>query len=338
MDDLFEISACAPIIIPTLCRYEQFKKSIDSLKKNRYANMTDVFIGLDFPIKEEHKEGNALIKQYIYNEDFSAFHSFNVIERTENYGVKRNIIDLKKIVMKNYDSFIYADDDIEYSEDFIEYMNLCLSKYKDDDEIIAITGYSYPIKWKVDNGSNVFRQNFICPMWGTGMWTKKAKEVDGYIESGNLNEYFEKNRQKALKKTMTDACKMDYVWFNVKHDHSVNLAKESSDVAYRIYMAIKNKYVISPVLSHTRNMGFDGSGVYCNNNIGLNGKNARTYCYAKQEVSHGEISEIIESQRKNEKTNLRKMNRFDKRKIKEKMYSKLILLKYCIDKKREKKV
>ena len=41
---------CAPILIPTLCRYEHFVKCIQSLKENTLANESDLFIALDYPL------------------------------------------------------------------------------------------------------------------------------------------------------------------------------------------------------------------------------------------------------------------------------------------------
>ena len=47
-----------PIIIPTLCRYEHFARCIESLKENKYAQYTDIYIGIDYPITEEQRDDN----------------------------------------------------------------------------------------------------------------------------------------------------------------------------------------------------------------------------------------------------------------------------------------
>lgn len=46
-----------PVIIPTLNRIKHLKDCIESLKNNTYASETELVIGLDFPVTEEHKIG-----------------------------------------------------------------------------------------------------------------------------------------------------------------------------------------------------------------------------------------------------------------------------------------
>ena len=44
----------APILIPTLCRADKFRKCIESLKKNKWAKYTAVYIALDYPLNDTH--------------------------------------------------------------------------------------------------------------------------------------------------------------------------------------------------------------------------------------------------------------------------------------------
>ena len=55
----------APILIPTLCRDEHFIRCIESLKKNSWAEYTDVYVALDFPAKESHWDGYKKICTYL---------------------------------------------------------------------------------------------------------------------------------------------------------------------------------------------------------------------------------------------------------------------------------
>lgn len=41
----------APILLPTLCRYEPLVRCIDSLRRNAWADRTDLVIALDYPKK-----------------------------------------------------------------------------------------------------------------------------------------------------------------------------------------------------------------------------------------------------------------------------------------------
>lgn len=52
----------SPVLICTLNRYVHFKRCIESLSACTYADKTDLFIGLDYPLKDEHWEGYLIIK------------------------------------------------------------------------------------------------------------------------------------------------------------------------------------------------------------------------------------------------------------------------------------
>ena len=95
----------APVIIPTLCRYEHFVRCIESLRGNTWAKYTDVYIGLDYPAKEAHWNGYLKIKEYLQGE-FPEFHSFNVIEHTKNVGAGENSKSLLDKCAEEHDRFI----------------------------------------------------------------------------------------------------------------------------------------------------------------------------------------------------------------------------------------
>ena len=65
------VNNLAPVIIPTLCRYDHFKRLMESLNKCTWADKTDVYIGLDYPAKEEHRDGcNEDRRDFCVKKDF----------------------------------------------------------------------------------------------------------------------------------------------------------------------------------------------------------------------------------------------------------------------------
>ncbi len=52
-----EITTYAPVLIPTLNRYEHFKRCLESLELCTGADKTDVYVGLDFPPSEKYHKG-----------------------------------------------------------------------------------------------------------------------------------------------------------------------------------------------------------------------------------------------------------------------------------------
>ena len=252
----------APILIPTLCRYTHLVRLIQSLQKNSWAGYTDVYVGVDFPPSPKYEEGYQNICRYLEGE-FPEFASFNVIKHSHNVGSFGNMEKLREIVFKKYDRFIRTDDDAEFSPNFIEYMDKCLMQYEGDSNVIAVTGYSYPVKWRVSDNATIFKENFICPMWGTGFWVNKYQSIKEEIGSGCLHQSVDYVFRKNIMDRMLEVCKDEYVNLCLSPVFTDTLACKMSDVALRMYTAINDKYVVCPVCSKVRNWGFDGSGEYC---------------------------------------------------------------------------
>ena len=82
------IMKCVPIIIPTLCRYEHFKDCVESLKCCPEASQTELFVGLDYPAKEEHVPGWEKIGRYL--DTLSGFRQIHVFRHTTNLGLGVN--------------------------------------------------------------------------------------------------------------------------------------------------------------------------------------------------------------------------------------------------------
>lgn len=304
----------APIVIPTLCRSKHFIRLVESLKKNSWASFTDVYVGLDYPPSEKYKKGWAEICEYLDKSDFSVFAKFVVVRRETNYGSARNSAELNRLVQNKYDRWIRTDDDCEFSPNFLEYMDKCLDKYEDDEKIVAVTGYSYPVDWAHKEHSTCIRQNINLSMWGTGFWVKKRLPIEHEISSGKLLRKVRHVLKYRLNERMIDICFADYMISALAfRKKTKKLFLGCTDVSMRAYLAIEDKFCITPVVSKVRNYGFDGSGVFCScieeKDFGVNAKN---YNYPKQEIDCSESFEIeLDDDEENLKINRAKLNSFD---------------------------
>ena len=319
----------APIIIPTLNRVDHLTKLLDSLRRNSLAQYTDVFIGLDYPPSSLYEEGYERMCKYLQN-DFSCFNSFNIIKRSENFGYLRNVEDLIDQVLQLHDRFIYMDDDLELSPNFLEYMNKCLTEYEGRDEIIAVCGYSYPLSWVMTDQSNVIRENFNCSMWGTGFWKSKYYNMQKSLKAGGLLNYTSLKVNGNFNR-LIDLAKYEYLNLCLFENPRRYLVENITDISIRLYLAMKGKFVIIPTLSKVRNCGFDGSGVYCPQIVRQKGRlTASNYDYRIQEIDCETSFTLIEDTMNNVVANRRILNRFDvlPLKYKVRLYVKLVLLKF----------
>lgn len=322
----------APIIIPTLSRDKHFIRLIESLRKNSWAKHTDIYIGLDFPPSDRHADGYNKICTYLENK-FPEFNKIIVIKHKKNIGSGANLRHLTMIIMEQYDRFIKTDDDAEFSPNFIEYMDKCLMKYQDDPNVIAVTGYSYPIEWHMSEGATVLKENFSCPMWGTGFWRDKYKKIHKYIsQEKGLGRDADYIINSGGMNKMLNVAKYEFVNLCLSPEFKDTLAAKMSDIAMRMYMATYDKYIIVPTISKVRNWGFDGSGEYCQEAIvEYEGKiTARNYVYHQQPIDTQESFNLIEDTLNANDQNKDIMDAFDVLPIvaKIKIYCKLRL--YCL--------
>lgn len=304
----------APVVIPTMCRSTHFIRLIESLKRNGWAKYTDIYVGLDFPPAEKYKKGWEEICDYLAGDDFSKyFAKFTVFKREENWGSFKNTKDLIHYVWDRYDCWIRTDDDAEFSPNFLEYEDKCLWQYRNDPDVLFVSGYSYPLDWKVTEGATCFKQNFSVSSWGLGFWRSKKNSYAPYIESGQMLKDAGVVVKKGYYKRMIDSCFRDYFSSSLSFGSQVPLLKMCSDISLRAYIACKGKYCIYPVISKVRNHGFDGSGEYCVA-VKEKGNHALNYDYASQRIDERCDFELIsdDSLTFNEE-NRRMLSEFDQR-------------------------
>ena len=304
----------APVIIPTLCRYEHFVKCIESLRRNTWAEHTDVYIGLDYPAKEAHWDGYLKIKEYLKG-TFREFNSLNVIEHTENVGAERNSSSLLSRCALKHDRFIYIEDDLEFSPNFLQYMSTALARYENDSSVTMVVGYSYPLDWKADPNCTVAKQNFNGSAWGRGFWFNKREAIIKYLAHNGLAKDFAYAYRTNRMGRMIDFAVKDYVSFcKSGWGRKGSFLNRTSDIAMRIYLAVKDQYAIMPLVSKVRNNGYDGSGLYCQR---IEGDETGEFCvdnyaFSKQPIDQSDSFELIEDLEFDMEANRLLLSEFDR--------------------------
>lgn len=164
----------APVIIPTLCRAEKLKNCIESLQRNPYAEYTELYISLDYPPNENYRQGYEQVREYL-GRGIEGFARVEILEQKSNQGWYGNYDLLRKKYMKNMTAIFFLRMTMFFLEIFLEYMDKCLTEFEQDEEILAVTGYSYPIDWKSGN-NNVVKIDTYFAAWGFGIWREKEEK------------------------------------------------------------------------------------------------------------------------------------------------------------------
>lgn len=311
----------APVIIPTLNRFDHFKKCLESLEKCSGADKTEVYIGLDYPPTDKYQEGWKKIDCYLKEkESNNGFKKLIVLRRNRNLGVSgrnSNGNQLTNYILSISSKYIFSEDDNEFSPNFLEYMNRNLEQYKDDPEVIAVCGYSYPIEWCVSKGATCLKENVAVPMFGIGFWKDKRLAYVKELAEGKVTDSLKEVLRNGKYKKMIDpgkigyfeaTCRSIFLWKKENNPY-----RRSSDYTLRTYLAIADKFVISPVISKVRNHGFDGTGTCCQAITDNFGNTAATYSYEYQPIDTSSTFDLIEDTLRADEENRKRMNCFDYR-------------------------
>ena len=281
----------APVIIPTLNRYEHLLNCLDSLRQNSLATETDLYISVDFPPSSKYEEGYLKIKEYLNSTKITGFKSVNIFFQDKNLGPIKNPEFLISKIEKDYDYFIFSEDDNIFSKNFLEYMNYYLNKYKDDKNYFCVCGHSIPIRWNNPEPS-VHKNITILSAYGYGLWVEKEKELYDFSlkDLQNCMRNFKKSYSLfcSSKKMFCDAINTARGNHYIMLDENKNLVY--IDTTRAIYTKLTHKYVIMPTVSKVRNMGYDGSGVNCaeEKNVTTSSTNIYNYDFSMQPIDEAE--------------------------------------------------
>lgn len=253
--DMNQIKNFAPIIIPTLNRFEHLKKCIESLSLCTHASCTDLIIGVDFPPSEKYMNGYNKIIDYLES-GINGFKSIRVIKHEKNMGAKGNSDFLKKIAFRQYDKIILTEDDNVFSPNFLDFMNKTLSIFEYDCQVTSVTGYSMVEFASLELSNNIiFTKNNSA--WGIGLWKNKEKEYNNI----NVNYY------KKILYNNANVIKLIRLYPAVLLMLIDMLRKGTfyGDTMRTCRNIIEGYFQVCPHKSLVRNLGHDGSGLHCGN-------------------------------------------------------------------------
>lgn len=157
----------APVIIFTYNRLHHLTRTVESLAENTLAADTEVIFYSDGP-KAGEEERVGEVRKYL--QGVKGFKSIRIIEREKNFGLGKSIIQGVSEMLTLYERVIVLEDDLVTSPYFLKFMNDALEIYSQDEEVISVAGYNYPIEVK---NQTYFLNNADCLGWGT--WSRAWK-------------------------------------------------------------------------------------------------------------------------------------------------------------------
>ena len=159
----------APIVLFVYNRPTHTRRVVESLIDNALASESTLIIYADAARTAEAEKEVGEVRRYLRT--IEGFAAVEIVERTENWGLARNVIDGVTHVVERYGRVIVLEDDLVVAPHFLRFMNEALETYQDEERVGHIQACDFTkdpslpdtflIKW---TGS-----------WGWGTWARAWK-------------------------------------------------------------------------------------------------------------------------------------------------------------------
>ena len=239
----------SPILLFVYNRPAHTRRCIESLSRNSLAVESELFIYADGAKDQTVADEVEEVRQYIRS--VQGFKKVTLIERNENWGLARNIIDGVSTQVQKYGKVIVLEDDLVVAPHFLRFMNDALETYQDEPKVGHIQACDFTqdaslpdtflIKW---TGS-----------WGWATWERAWK-------------HFNPNGKELLQEL--EARKLTYTFdFNGKYGFTRMLRRQiegknnSWAIRWNASLFLKDILSLNVGCSLVQNEGFDGSGTNC---------------------------------------------------------------------------
>lgn len=264
----------APIVLFVYNRLWHTRQTVEALKRNELAYDSELYIFADGPkidANAEQRNNIRLVREFIHSID--GFKSIKIIEAPTNKGLANSIIEGVTEIVNKYGKIIVLEDDIVTHPFFLSFMNNTLDIYKEEERVMQISAYMYPIRHN-NLPDTFFYQAASC--WGWATWERAWRH---FINDPSFlyNEIKKRGLQNIL---------------NINNIHNyeeqlvanINGALKTWFIKWNASIIIANGLTLYPKYTLVKNIGFDGTGEHCNSLISLNSEYKATYINIKKQT------------------------------------------------------
>lgn len=239
----------APIALFTYNRLLHTRQTVESLARNELARESELFVFSDGPRSESDREQVDSVREYCRT--IAGFKKTIVIERDRNRGLAGSIIAGVTEIVNLSGKIIVLEDDMVTSPFFLRFMNDALEFYKDEERVISVHGYLYPLCDRLPE--TFFLRGADC--WGWATWKRgwDLFEPDGRkllkeLQERRLEKLFDLNGAHAYTRMLK--------W-------QARGALDSWAIRWHASAFLRGKLTLYPGRSLIANIGLDASGSHC---------------------------------------------------------------------------
>lgn len=239
----------APVLLFAYNRPQHVRQAVDSLLQNDLAAQTPLFVYSDGARDEASRPAVEETRKYIRS--IRGFDSLTLIEREENWGLARNIIDGVTTQINRFDRVIVVEDDLIVAPHFLRFMNEALETYKDEPKV----GHIQACDFTKDSS---LPETFLIKWTGSWGWATWKRAWQHFNPDGKalLQEL------EARKLTRTFDFDGNYRFTRMLR-RQVEGKNNSWAIRWNASLFLKDILSLNTGRSLVQNNGFDGSGTNC---------------------------------------------------------------------------
>ena len=242
----------APVALFVYNRPAHTRRTLESLSANAEARETELFIYADAAkpgATGEERENVRQVRSVIRERAWCG--RVTITEMETNRGLAASIIRGVREVLARSGSAIVLEDDLHLASTFLSYMNSALRCYENDQEVMHVSGYMFPVAEELPE--TFFLR--LASSWGWATWRRAFDQFEP--DAGKLLAQL---RQRDL----LDAFNLEGA-YDFAAQLEANAAGRLRTWAVQWYatLLLKDGLGLFPRRSLVENFGFDGSGVHC---------------------------------------------------------------------------
>jgi putative methyltransferase (TIGR04325 family) len=245
----------APIVLFVYARPAHTRRTVEALLDNLEAAESDLVVFSDAAGSADEADSVRSVREYVSRVE--GFRSLVVHHREQNLGLARSIISGVTQVLSEHQRVIVLEDDMITSPYFLRYMNEALERYADDDRVISVHGYVFPVTRGLPEA--FFLRGADC--WGWATW-RRGWELFNPDGQHLLDELKRRRMIRAFD-------------FNGAYGFSDMLKGQiegtNDSWAVRWYASafLANKLTLYPGRSLVHNIGNESSGTHCGSSTAM---------------------------------------------------------------------
>jgi hypothetical protein len=268
----------APIALFVYDRPQHLRATLVALEKNYLAPQSELFIFADGP-----KTNNPILLDRIRQvrdliREKWKFKNIYLDEQDFNIGLAQSIIRGVTRIVHEHGKLIVLEDDLITSKGFLNYMNDSLDKYSNDNSVMQISAFQFPV-----NFGRKSPECFFLPFTTSWGWATWSRAWDKFDEKATGWEILKIDQELKRKFDMDNS----YPYTEMLGLQMEKMTIDSWAIRWWWSVFKNNGLVLFPKTTFVKNNGFDELATHTSKKVfadrgSLNNKINFGYIYSKE--------------------------------------------------------